>query len=434
MADLPRNISLVSYKNKKDGSKQLKYRVRLQVDGENINRLFDELPDAKAFLLEARSTYGRKALSEQEKAEKKALDEYRQPTFDWFLDVYFEKKYPEKNYRSSTLKLKQYRTYESFFRTIKNTSVATFNERLLRETPQAAQLLEEVGLGPAISKKKKLGKFKLHEITFKTINAYIEARKEQGKRLTTIRKEVSIISCFFREVRHIPVLASVWTENLGNPTKDINKKLFDEKDYPIKKKPLVKTIDDDNFEKIKNCLYCEDLDFAYALLLQYFGAFRMSEAVYLVWENIDFKEKRISLPETKTGSREVSMTKDLEDLLDTIEPDLSKRVGLVLKNQTYYKYQKQVQRFRKKYGFELVTHTLRKAAISRMINKVGSENSILLAALLGFTNVRNFETNHLEKRPDLSTVEGVMRSIGHTEKSKNITKNIYYSLPKFQGD
>lgn len=154
----------------------------------------------------------------------------------------------------------------------------------------------------------------------------------------------------------------------------------------------------------------------------------MSEAIYLVWENIDFEEKTISLPQTKTNPRVVFMTKDLQDLLETIEPDETKRHGLVLKTQTYYKYQKQMQRFRTKYEFDLVTHQLRKEAISRMISNVGKDNSIVLAEILGFTNVKNFEANYIQQEPNLSTVEGVMRNIGHTEKSKNITRKVYFAL------
>lgn len=158
----------------------------------------------------------------------------------------------------------------------------------------------------------------------------------------------------------------------------------------------------------------------------------MSEAIYLEWKNINFETKQIFLPQTKTNPRLVYMTKDLQDLLETIEEDESKRTGLVLKTQTIYKYQKQIQRFRVKYGFELVTHQLRKDAIGRMIDKVGHENPIILAEILGFTNVKNFESNYLEDDVNLNTIEGVMKNIGHTEKSKNITKNTYYALPKFK--
>jgi len=116
MAALPKNISIVSYKNAK-GSKQVKYRVRLQVKGEAFTQLFDELPEAKVYLAEIKSRYGRKALSEQEEAEARALEEFKQPTLDWFFDTYFDYKYPEPREDDSLLKKKQHATYKSFFKT-----------------------------------------------------------------------------------------------------------------------------------------------------------------------------------------------------------------------------------------------------------------------------------------------------------------------------
>lgn len=427
MAALPKNISIVSYKNAK-GSKQVKYRVRLQVKGEAFTQLFDELPEAKVYLAEIKSRYGRKALSEQEEADARALEEFKQPTLDWFFDTYFDYKYPQPRENDSLLKKKQHATYKSFFKTILNTEIQVFNEKTLIDAPQASEILNRYGFGSSISKNKKFGKLKLHEINYKIINAYIRRRLELGKSKITVRKEISIISCFFSEIKHIATIPEKFVENTGNPTKDIDKKLL-AKPKTIEK---AKRIDDDNFEKLKNCINIEPLDFAYVVLLQYFGAFRMSEAIYLEWKHINFETKQIFLPQTKTNPRLVYMTKDLQDLLETIEEDESKRTGVVLKTQTIYKYQKQIQRFRVKYGFELVTHQLRKDAIGRMIDKVGNENSIVLAEILGFSNVKNFESNYLEDDVDLNTIEGVMKNIGHAEKSKNITKKIYYALPKFK--
>ena len=72
MAGLQKNIGIVQYKNQ-DGSKQVKYRVRVQVRGRSINQLFDELEQAKAYLLEAKSHFGRKAIDEQDIADQKAM-------------------------------------------------------------------------------------------------------------------------------------------------------------------------------------------------------------------------------------------------------------------------------------------------------------------------------------------------------------------------
>lgn len=425
MAVLPKGVYLQEHRTK--AGKVVRYQAKAMINGFKYSKVFDTVQEAKIYLAEIRSTFGRKALTEIELAEKKSMDEFKTPLFEWFFNNYFDYKYPKKDFSVSLMKKKQYLAYQSFFRTILRTEIPVYIAEILENDPHAAKLMDDGGMGKYISKRIALGKFKLYEITYKTINEYIRVRRDAGKSLNTVRKEVSIISCFYQEAKHISAISDKFFVGIGNPTKEIDKKLLDQKKF-IQTKPKAKRIDEDNFEKIKSCIYQEDLDFAYALLLQYFGAFRMSEAIYLTWENVNFKEKKITLPQTKTNPRIVAMTKDLQDLLETIEEDESKRTGIVLKNQTYYKYQKQIQRYRERYKFELVTHQLRKDAIGRMIDKVGKDNSIVLSEILGFTNVKNFEVNYIEQEPNLETIEGVMRSIGHTEKSKNITKKVYYSL------
>lgn len=428
MAELPKNITLVSYENA-DGTRQLKYRVRLQVKKTKFNQLFDDLNEAKQYLIECKSKYGSKTLTKIEKEEAealKSLNEFKNElTFEFCFNTYFNYRYPKKEFQVSLLKKKQYATYKSFFKTILNTDVSFLDQNTLENTPHAAEIMDRFNMGRYISSKpKRLGDFKIREVDYIVINSYVLKRLALGKSKITVRKELSIISCFYQEIKFIPVLAKKNVENLGNPTKEINKKLLQNAHNNEK----AKRIDDENFEKIKTCIYCEDLDFAYTLLLQYYGALRMSEAIYLQWSDINFKEKKIRLPQTKTLPRTVYMSKDLEDLLNTIEDDPDKRTGLVVKTQTYYKYQKQIQRFRKKYDFDLVSHQLRKDAISRLIEKVGTNNSIVLSEILGFTNVKNFETNYLEDEPNLDSIEGVMKNVGHTENSKNITKNKYFGF------
>ena len=427
MAVLPKNISIVEYKNQ-DGSKQVKYRVRAQIKGRSFDQLFDEIEQAKAYLAEAKSHFGRKGIDEADIAEAKALEEFKSPTFDFFFELYFAWKHPAPKDKEteSILKKKQRTTYRSFFNTILKTKIEIYNEDILFDSPQTTQLLVSHGFKSNLAKKTSLSKLKLHEINYKVINAYIKARLALGKSKITVRKEVSIISCFYRDALYIDTVAIKSIEDLKNPCEKIDPRLL-EKAYTEKK---AKRIDEENFEKYKNCIFCEDLDFAYVSLLQYYGAFRMSEALGLTWENIDFKKKSIFLPQTKTNPRKVSMTKDLEDLLDTIEEDKTKRVGLVLKTQTIYKYQKQIERFRVKYGFELRTHQFRKDAISRMIDNVGTGNKILLAQILGYTNVKQFATDYIEEAPNTDTIEGVLQTIGHTKNSVNITSNNYYELPK----
>lgn len=430
MAGLPKNISIVQYKNA-DGTKQVKYRARITVKGQKFNRLFDELAHAKTYLTEAKSHFGRKAIDEADIAEQMAFEEWKRPTFEWFIDNYFKWRFPEPPKDAPILKRKEFATYKSFFNTIKETEFALLNEDMLEDTPQAAVFFINIGLGQHISNPKtSLKALKLHQIDYRIINAYIGARLAAGKSKITVRKEISVLSCFYRDLKHVPAFAKKNVAHVQNPCKDIDYRLL----AKAANKPGPKRIDKANWEKYLHCLAMEDLDFAYASLLQYFGAFRMSEALGLTWDNCDFRRKHVYLPQTKTRPRLVAMTKDLEDLLDIIEPDESKRTGLVLKTQTLYKYQKQMQRFRKQYGFQLTTHLFRKDAISRMIDKVGTKNQVMLAAILGYTNVKQFANDYLQQVPDLSTLEGVQANVGHAPASINVTANNYFGMPDVTGD
>ena len=158
----------------------------------------------------------------------------------------------------------------------------------------------------------------------------------------------------------------------------------------------------------------------------------MSEALGLDWKNVNFNDRSITLPITKTTPRVVLMTKDLCDLLETIEPEKDNRIGLVVKNTGLYKYEKQIQRFGQRYGFYKIisSHNFRKDAISRMIDKVGGSNPMQLAQILGYKNVQQFQADYINDIPNIDTLEGVMKNNG--QKQLNTTNTHYYELPKLE--
>jgi len=429
MAKLPKNVYQVAYKNK-DGKKQYKYQVKKTFQGKKYNKLFETVEDCEIYLKEINSLFGRKNIDEWYELEQRKLEEFKKPPFEWFFMQYFNYKHPSNFDKNDLLKKKSYTTYKSFFKTILSTKIDFYDEEVLEDTPQAAQALIKAGLGNAISKTTTLGKLKLHQINFKTINSYIKARIAVGNSKITVRKHISILSCFFQECRYIDGIPLKAVENIENPTKQIDKKLLANA-FNVRK---AKRIDDEHWEKLMECYNKEDdLTFHYISLLQYFGAFRMSEALTLTWDNINFSAKTISLPITKTTPRVVYMTKDLRDLLETIEPDKSKRIGLVVKNTGLYKYQKQIQRFGQRYGFYKIisTHNFRKDAISRMVDKVGGSNPLQLAQILGYKNVQQFKADYITDIPDLNTLDGVMQNNG--QKQLNTTNTHYYELANLEG-
>lgn len=427
MANLPKNIYQVAYKNK-DGKKQYKYRVKKTLQGKPYDKLFETVSECEIYLKEVNSHFGRKNVVEYDEQEQRRIEEFRKPPFEWFFMQYFNYKHPSDFDPKDLLKKKAYRTYQSFFKTILNTKIEVLNEEILEETPQASKILLDLGLGIK-SKCTSLGKLKLHEITYKTINSYIKARLKIGNSKITIKKHLSILSCFFQECRYVDGIAEKAVENIGNPTKQIDKKLLANA-FNVKK---AKRIDEKNWLKLMECYNKEDdLTFHYVSLLQYFGALRMSEALGLTWENISFNNKTLNLPKTKTTPRVVFMTKDLNDLLETIEPEKHNRIGSVVKNTGLYKYEKQIQRFGQRYGFYKIisTHNFRKDAISRMIDRVGGSNPMQLAQILGYKNVQQFQADYINDMPNIDTLAGVMKNNG--QKQLNTTNTHYYELPKLE--
>lgn len=427
MANLPKNIYQVTYKNK-DGKKQFKYQVQKILQGKKYNKLFETVSECEIYLKEISSHFGRKNVIEYDEQEKRKLEEFKKPPFEWFFMQYFKYKHQSDFDPKDLLKKKAYRTYQSFFKTILNTKFEVYDEEIMEETPQASKILIDLGLGMK-SKYTSLGKLKLHEINFKTINSYINARLKIGNSKITVKKHISILSCFFQECRYITGIPLKAVENIGNPTKQIDKKLLANA-FNVKK---AKRIDDDNWLKLMECYNKEDdLTFHYVSLLQYFGALRMSEALSLTWENVNFDNRTINFPITKTTPRVVLMTKDLSDLLKTIEPELENRKGIVVKNTGLYKYEKQIQRFGQRYGFYKIisTHNFRKDAISRMIDKVGGSNPMQLAQILGYKNVQQFQTDYINEMPNIDTLSGVMKNNG--QKQLNTAYTHYYELPKLK--
>ena len=198
MANLPKNIYQVAYKNK-DGKKQFKYQVKKIFQGKQYNKLFETVSECEIYLKEVNSHFGRKNVVEYDEQEQRKLEEFKKPPFEWFFMHYFNYKHPNDVDPKDLLKKKAYRTYQSFFKTILNTKIEVHNEEILEDTPQASKILLDLGLGIK-SKYTSLGKLKLHEITYKTINSYIKARLKIGNSKITIKNIYQYCPAFFKNV------------------------------------------------------------------------------------------------------------------------------------------------------------------------------------------------------------------------------------------
>ena len=154
---------------------------------------------------------------------------------------------------------------------------------------------------------------------------------------------------------------------------------------------------------------------------------RRSEVVLLKWSQI--YENYIELETTKTDPRTVFLTKKAKDVLAQIPRN--PRQDRLFK-YTLSGFEGSYTKLLKAKGMEDITaHKLRKEAVSNFIEQIGGQNSLLIAEILGITNMRHLEKTikEVEKdRPTLETQKGVLASIGH--KNPNITNKHYFSLKK----
>lgn len=407
MASLPRGISEVKYTT--DEGRIVKYRVRIRRKDYQVDEVFDKLDDAKNFLLNSKTKEGREANVKKSLQQTLIEEFYRSPPLEAFINKYLDEHYTHYPKYDTLLRKKQCQSVRSFFKTISNTSLP-ISKNIHAENGYIADLLP--------TEKKPLGKFKVEEFDYIVVNNYIKERKAQGKAKSTILKEVSLLAGFFEELKHISK-TSADKLNGTNPAKEWNRKLL-----PNAQTKKAKRINDDEYNKILSSMFeVKDAEVFEVFLLGLYTSMRRSEILFLEWEQI--KTNYIALTHTKSKRpRNVVLTKDAKDLLSIIGEKKEKK-GKVF-NITLYSFEKNWQRLQKQFDFKQVNfHCVRKESISTLVDKLGSNSSLVVAELLGISNITTLEKEYFDKKPDLSTEEGIIQHAGHAK--KQTTKDHYYS-------
>lgn len=428
---LPKGVSIIDYKT--DEGKVIKYRARFNSKKNNFkgDKLFDTVKEATEYLQDCKSIYGRTALTEKERINAIGRLVYANPAFKIFLDRFYEHRY-EKDVldaegKKSYLKHKRNLTIKSFYRTICNTKIEMFYEGPSLEMAGFAMKIKDK-LGTETTS---LGKLKPLDITYKHINAYVKARLDLGKKKSTVRKELSLISCFFDEARHIPSINNLLIPEL-NPCKDFDKKLLSN----VYEGNIQRRINNEEWDNILSAIInVNKIEFIYIMLFSLFTAMRRSEICNLQWEYIH--NTFIMLPYAKKGKRKIILTKDAKDLIEIIAEDNPERKGKVFE-MSISTFEKAYQRYSQKYGFATINyHMFRKEGISRAIEKIGV-NPLVLAEVLGFKNVVQFKKDYLDDIEITSNnnidelietqarIEREMKNFGH--ENMNTTKGSYFSL------
>lgn len=399
MSTLPRGIQVA---RRPSG---LYYRVVVKRKDYKADKYFKDLAEAKEFLALSKAKKGKEliySITEKEKDERTNDD--KNFSFGYFVDLYIEDYINSK--KIETELQKRNRTNKlSFLRTIKNCSVLdrriTFEEK------------EILGIDVETDKKvyRKFGGLDIRFIKAIDINNYIKARLKFIKPISVAR-EVTYISNVFNKLQYF----NEDLADLQNPTRNYDKDLLQN---TITKRE--KIISEDEEKRFFEVLQSKENKELYKIAkVSILTAMRRSEILTLAPEQI--KENFIQLTHTKSGKpRKVYLTKEAKDYIKTLTP---------FSNEKYFKYTiSGFDRVFREVMFKanlnnIHFHDLRRTNISRLLTRLGGDNTILAAEILGFSSMRKFEELHGNEIPkEPKTQFQAMQSFGHS--SAQITKGYY---------
>ncbi len=409
---LPRGVQIVKWKNKVDKTTQIRYRVRIVRKDYKSDRLFDNLDEAVEFLNLSKSRNGKEliySITEKEKQEAEAIANFiKEPPISTYIDI-FTKDYIETRDRSTYLTNRTVYNTLSFYRTIKKTEIEIKPDLTKNFTGVLGMIAPKT--------KKKFGDLKVSEITPIEINSYVKARLAQGIKKSSLSREITCLNKFFKKLRFIDPQFTTFT----NPVDGYDRELISNR---ITKREFRLSKDDEKllFEELDKYSNPELKQITFLSLLT---AMRRSEIINLEWSQVN--EKYLQLIHTKSGRpRKVWLTPQARTLINSIQ---KKPNQARLFTYTITGFEGSWVKFKERIGLKhLRFHDLRRESISRFIEQIGADNSILITEILGIANVRKFEETHIQDTSlEISTEKDLLKSVGHSNKQ---TTKIYTNLPE----
>jgi integrase len=412
---IPRGIQVVKYKNK-DKSIQIKYRVRISRQDFKADKLFDDLSEATEFLALSKSTKGKEkifSITDKEAQEIAIIqDIIRNPPISHYIKKYIED-YVEKREQDTYLKQRNVRNIKSFYRTIDKTMIPHLDAK----APKLPGMLADITEQFKSYNLRQFGSLKPQEISSITINDYIKARLSEKRKKSTIARELTFINRLFQKLRHLQPEIH-FTNPISDYDRDLLRYRTEKRDFRFSDEQmseLLEALDKNKNKEIKQIV-----------LLSLYTAMRRSEVITLTWTQV--KDGYIQLTHTKSGKpRKVYLTKEAKELLASIE----KRNG----DDRVFKFsitgfEGSFSKFKARLSFKFRFHDFRREGISRLVEKAGMENSVLLAEILGFANVRKLEEGYGDETASISSQRGLLKSVGHS--NPDTTKSFYYSIKQIK--
>lgn len=398
MKTAPRGIQAVPYKD------STYYRVRITRKDFKTDKYFHDLNEAKEFLALSKAKKGKELIynitEEQRKKTAYQGEENSLGFFiDWYLDTYVLSRKP-----TNELEQRKQNNIKSFYKTIKNTSV--LDRRLSHEEKQA------MGIDTDLDKKvyRYFESFEIKDTKGIDINNYIKSRLHFVKPIS-VSREISFISNVFRKLQYYDEKLA----EIPNPTQFYDKDLL--RNLITKREVILSEEDEEKLFKVLQEKTNKELFKITKLSL--LTGMRRSEVILLNKNQI--KDTFISLTHTKSGnSRKVYLTPQAKEFLETLTP---------LPNGKYFKYTiggfDRVFREVMKRGelSHIHFHDLRRTNISRLLSRIGQDNTILATEILGLQSIRKFEQLHSNVIPQAPTNQS--EAVKNWHGSLQVTKGYF---------
>lgn len=404
MSNLPRGVQEVTYKDSKY------YRVRITRKDFKADKYFKSLDEAKEFLALSKAKKGKELIYSITEEQRKSKPSYGDFNFGYFVDLYIQ------DYLSSECKteLEQRNRNNklSFLKTVKNASIL---DRSLTPIEK-----DEVNIDIETDSKvyRFFGGFDVRKIKAIDINNYIKSRLHFVKPIS-VSRELSYISTIFRKLQYF----NEELADIQNPVPQYDRDLLKNQ---ITKREFVLTPEDE--EKFFAALSAKNnkelLLVAQASLLT---GMRRSEILTLKPSQI--KENYIQLIHTKSGRpRKVYLTKDAKAFFEELKPASSEK----LFKYTIGGFDRVFREVMQKAKLDHIHfHDLRRTNISRLLTKIGHDNTILATEILGIQSIKKFEELHSNAEPVEPTTQ--YQAVKNWHSSPQITKgyyNIVFNLSK----
>lgn len=435
---MPRGIQKIERTNK-DGSKIVKFRVQIKTKSFNCDRIFDEFEEAHEFWLASKSKTGQRYINlleeERLKQKKEFLELMENPPFREYAVKYI-KRYIEPKYKQwrtkdkyltpeGKFKLRQLSAEQCFYRTIRFTRIRPFS----KEKAEKIAVMpdgQELRLSQMKFKPQKgyidFGELKPREITGFEINEYINERLKTV-RAGTVESELTKISNVFKKLRFMdPSMADV-----PNPVLQADRDLLKahKKSYPPTR--TIKRLSDEDKKTLFEALsQRENKELFNAIKFMLMTGLRRSEMVLLHRSNcfsnyIHIHTNKSNRPRTVYLIPEAQQI--LQEQLAHKNTD-----GRVFNFVSVTSFASQFKKCMKKNGLEHVKpHLMRKEFISSMVEKLGRQNSLVLATILG-NDVRYLENaiSQLPIEQPINDQRDLLNQVGHRD--PRITQRHYLEL------